>query len=114
MFIYLVYFGISYGAKIRRHIKIEAFLGVFPKKLRPVVEILGDLLFLAFAGFIIYTAWQWVGRQIKLHQRSPALHIPMWVIYAAPFLGFILTAFRQVQTIIYRIKLLLNSEGDSL
>jgi len=104
MFIWLIYFGISYGAKIRKHIKIEAFLDIFPKKVRPCIVILGDVLFLVFALFIIYTSFQWVQRQIMLHQRSPALHVPMWVIYAAPFVGFILTAFRQVQTIAFRVK----------
>ncbi|MDR0539928.1 MAG: TRAP transporter small permease [Spirochaetaceae bacterium] len=104
LFIWLVYFGISYGAKIRKHIKIEAFLGVFPQKIRPFIEILGDILFFAFAVFVIWTAYQWVGRQVKLRQKSPALHIPMWMIYAAPLAGFTLTAFRQIQTIIYRVK----------
>ncbi|MDR3284175.1 MAG: TRAP transporter small permease [Treponema sp.] len=106
MFIWLVYFGISYGAKIRKHIKIEAFLGVFPKKARPYIEVLGDVLFFLFAIFIIYTSFQWVQRQIMLKQRSPALHIPMWIVYAAPFVGFMLCAFRQVQAIIFRVKTL--------
>ena len=104
LFIWLVYLGISYGAKIRKHIKIEAFLGIFPKKSRRYVEILGDILFFVFACFIIYTSFIWVQRQLILHQKSPALHIPSWVIYMAPLVGFILTAFRQIQTIIYRIK----------
>jgi TRAP-type C4-dicarboxylate transport system permease small subunit len=104
LFIWLIYFGISYGAKIRKHIKIEAFLGFFPKKLRPYIEILGDVLFFAFAVFIIYTSFIWVQRQIKLNQASAALHVPMWMIYAAPFVGFTLTAFRQIQTIVFRVK----------
>jgi TRAP-type C4-dicarboxylate transport system permease small subunit len=104
LFIWLIYFGISYGAKIRKHIKIEAFLGIFPKKARPYIEILGDVLFFAFAVFIIYTSFIWVQRQIMLNQASAALHVPMWMIYAAPFVGFTLTAIRQIQTVIFRIK----------
>ena len=112
LFIWLVYFGISYGAKIRKHIKIEAFLGVFPPKVRPYIEILGDILFFAFAVFVVYTSYQWVGRQIKLRQKSPALHIPMWMIYAAPFTGFTLTCIRQVQTVIYRVGRIRNGGGN--
>jgi TRAP-type C4-dicarboxylate transport system permease small subunit len=104
LFIWLIYFGISYGAKIRKHIKIEAFLGFFPKKIRPYIEILGDVLFFVFSLFIIYTSFIWVQRQIKLNQLSVALHVPMWMIYAAPLVGFTLTAFRQIQTIIFRVK----------
>jgi len=52
LFIWLIYIGISYGAKIMKHIKIEAALGLFPKKVRPVIVIIGDILFLGFSLFI--------------------------------------------------------------
>jgi TRAP-type C4-dicarboxylate transport system permease small subunit len=103
LFLWLIYLGISYGAKTMKHIKIEAFLGVFPKKARPFVIILGDILFFVFAIFIIYTSFVWVQRQIMLGQLSPALHVPMWVIYASPFVGYTLTTIRQIQTLVWRI-----------
>ena len=65
-FIWLIYFGISYGAKIRKHLKIEAFLFFFPKKLRVYVEILGDTLFLAFSVFVIIYASELVEIQIAM------------------------------------------------
>jgi TRAP-type C4-dicarboxylate transport system permease small subunit len=104
IFIWLIYFGISYGAKAMKHIKIEAFLAVFPRKIRPFVKILGALLFLVFALFVIFTSFELVQKQIRLKQRSPAIHIPMWVIYSAPLCGFILTSIRQVQVIILDIR----------
>jgi TRAP-type C4-dicarboxylate transport system permease small subunit len=110
IFIWLIYFGISYGAKAMKHIKIEAFLAIFPRKIHPFVRILGALLFLAFALFIIYTSFKLVQKQIKLKQQSPAMHVPMWVIYSAPLCGFVLTAVRQVQVIILHIRSLKREE----
>jgi TRAP-type C4-dicarboxylate transport system permease small subunit len=110
IFIWLIYFGISYGAKAMKHIKIEAFLAVFPRRIRPLVKILGALLFLVFALFIIYTAFELVQKQIKLKQRSPAMHVPMWVVYSAPLCGFILTSIRQIQVIILHIRSLKEEE----
>ncbi|MDR2792136.1 MAG: TRAP transporter small permease [Treponema sp.] len=104
VFIWLIYLGISYGAKIVKHIRIEAFLNVFPRKLRPCIVILGDVLFLGFAFFIIFTSSDLVKKQLLLKQESPAIHMPMAVIYVAPLVGFVLTAVRQIQTIIFRIK----------
>lgn len=104
VFIWLIYIGISYGAKIMKHIKIEAALGLFPKKVRPIVVMIGDLFFLAFSIFIAYTAYTIVLKQIHLGQQSPAMHIPMWIIYGAPMVGFALTAVRQVQTLLFRAK----------
>jgi TRAP-type C4-dicarboxylate transport system permease small subunit len=104
VFIWLIYFGISYGTKIIKHIRIEAFLGIFPQKIRPYIVILGDLLFLVFAVFIIFTSFDLIQKQLMLKQESPAIHMPMAVVYAAPFVGFTLTAIRQIQTILFRIK----------
>ncbi|WP_419821908.1 TRAP transporter small permease [Anoxybacterium hadale] len=111
LFIWLIYMGISYGAKIMKHIKIEAALGMFPKKIRPLVVILGDVLFLGFSIFIAYTAFTVVQKQLVLGQTSPAMQMPMWVIYAAPMVGFSLTAIRQIQTILFRVKEM-NSGGE--
>jgi len=106
LFIWLIYFGISYGAKIRKHIKIEAFLGLWPKSIRKYIPIVGDILFLGFSVFITVTATTLVQKQLALGQTSPALRIPMAIIYAAPLVGFALTAVRQVQTLYYRIQVL--------
>lgn len=112
-FIWLIYFGISYGAKIMKHLKIDAFLSLFPQKARPLVEILGDILFFVFAIFIVYTSFGLVQKQLGLGQRSPAMGIPMAVIYAAPMVGFALTVIRQAQAIVYRIRVLKNGEPAS-
>ena len=104
MFIWLVYFSVSYTARRDKHIKIEAALMIYPKKVRPYIEILSEILVLAFSIFIVFTAWD-VGNKISASgQHSPALGIPMYFVYIAPFIGFILTAFRTLQNLIVRVK----------
>ena len=104
IFVWLVFMGISYGARMMRHIKIDAGLYCFPKALRPYVVILGELLFLAFALTVIYLDWQLVKKQMMIGQLSPAMRIPMWLVYSAPLVGFSLTSIRLVQSITYYIK----------
>ena len=104
LFVWLIYVGISYGAKIMRHIKIDASLYMFPKAYRSYIVIVGDFLFLIFCLIVIYYSALLVNRQLLLNQTSPAIGMPMWILYAAPGVGFSLTAIRQIQTIIYRIK----------
>lgn len=110
LFIWLIYLGVSYGAKIRKHIKIDAALKLFPKKIRPYVVILGDILFFLFAIYIVYTGYKYALMQATLGKLSPALAIPYKYIYAAPFIGFIMVTIRQVQTILYRVKTINNGE----
>ncbi|MBK5261728.1 MAG: TRAP transporter small permease [Peptostreptococcaceae bacterium] len=104
LFIWLVYMGISYSAKQKQHIKVEALMNIFPKKSRPYVVIIGDVLFLAFSILIVFAGSRLVFKEIILKQKSPAMGIPMAIVYAAPVVGFALTAFRQIQVIIFRKK----------
>lgn len=66
--------------------------------------LIGDFLFLIFCFIVIAYSVLLVNRQLMLSQTSPAMGIPMWIVYAAPGVGFFLTAIRQIQTIIYRFK----------
>ncbi|WP_242965247.1 TRAP transporter small permease [Petroclostridium xylanilyticum] len=104
LFVWIVYFAISYAVKERKHIKIEAALYLMPKNVRPYMPIIGDIIVFVFSAFIIVTSWEIVLRQASGGQISPAMRIPMQYIYAAPFVGFTLTAFRTIQVIILRIK----------
>ena len=104
VFIWLIYLMISYSAREMKHIKIDVALSMFPVSWQKWVVILGDLLFLAFALFIVKTTYSLVLKQMMLDQRSTALAIPMWMIYAAPGVGFFLTSIRQIQTIIWRVR----------
>lgn len=104
LFIWLIYIGISYGCKIMKHIKIDAGLKLFPKKIRPFIVVLGDLLVLGFAIYIVITGYELILMQVRLHKVSPALQLPLQYVNAAPVAGFALAAVRQIQTIIYRIK----------
>ena len=86
------------------------------KRLRPYVEILADLLFLSFAVFIVVTSYDLVLKQMVMKQKSPALGIPMAVIYAAPMVGFFLTSIRQIQAVAYRWKVargMITEEGEN-
>ena len=107
IFIWLVYLGISYGCQMRKHIKIDAALGLFPKKVRKYVVIIGDLFFQAFAVYVAYTG---LGYSIKQTRVSSAMSIPFKYVYISTFVGFGLAVIRQIQTILYRIRCIKNGE----
>ncbi len=104
LFIWLIYLGIPYAARKMKHVKIEATLSLFPKSIRHHIVTVGDILFLVFCLVITVTSYSLVMKQMASGQYSPAMHLPMWIVYLAPCVGFALTSFRQVQVIIYRIK----------
>lgn len=113
LFIWLVYFSVSYTAKREKHIRIDAALMIFPTKIRPYVEIFSEILILIFSVFIVVTSVTVVQKIAASGQHSPALGLPMQVVYAAPLVGFILTSFRTVQTIMKKVKALHGNEGGA-
>lgn len=110
MFIWLIYFAVSYTARREKHIRIDAAINLYPKKLRPYIEILSELIVLGFSVFIAVTAVTVFHKITWSGQLSPAMRIPMQYVYAAPLVGFVLTAIRQVQCILRRIKAIKNHE----
>lgn len=110
MFVWLVYFAVSYTARREKHIRIDAAINLYPKKLRPYVEMLSEIIVLAFSVFIAVTAITVYQKITWSGQMSPAMRIPMQFVYAAPLVGFFLTAIRQLQCIGRRIKAIKNPE----
>lgn len=103
LFVWLAYLAIPYSIKLRKHVKIEAALYLFPKKLRPSVVIVGDIVTLCWSIFVICTSWILTQKLFGSGQTSPAIGIPMYVIYFAPCLGYALGAVRCIQTIHLRV-----------
>lgn len=112
-FVWLVYIAISYGSLKMRHIKIDAGLFLFPKFMRPYVVVVSEALFAIFSVIIAVLAFRLVGRQMMIGSASPALGIPMWIVYLAPFVGFSLTAIRQAQAFVYRIRHFKDDQGTA-
>jgi len=99
LFIWLIYIGISYGVKEDKHIAVEAIANMLPEKGQKVFAIISDILFLFFAVLVLFYGTQVVGMIAKSGQLSPASHIPMQLIYAAPVIGFALVVIRLIQNI---------------
>ncbi len=104
MFVWLVYLGVPYGCLLMRHIKIDAGLMLFPKCVRKHVVLIGEISFFVLALVVAYYSALFDYKQFKIGLVSPALKIPMWVIYLAPFVGFSLAAIRQFQVIVKSLK----------
>ncbi|MCM3760315.1 TRAP transporter small permease [Alkalihalobacillus oceani] len=107
-FIWAVYIGISYGVKKQRHIKVDVLLLLFKDKGKIVFNIISNLLFLAFAIFVVIYGYRISEQLLAFGQKSPANQIPMGLVYlAAPF-GMALTSIRIIQNLIAQFKALMG------
>lgn len=110
-FIWLVYIGISYGVKKQRHIKVDVLLLLFKDKGKLIFNIISNILFLGFAIFVVIYGYGMTEKMLQWGQTSPALKVPMGIVYLAAPAGMGLTAIRLIQNLILQIKTLLG-KGD--
>ncbi|MCD8349029.1 MAG: TRAP transporter small permease [Planctomycetaceae bacterium] len=104
LFIFFVYAGISYGVKMKRHVRVEAFTMWLSPRKQAIIKLVSDILFLAFALFIIYYGFVTAGRIFRLNQTSPALEIRMGYVYGTLPFCFILVAIRLLQNLYHSVK----------
>ncbi|WP_070120897.1 TRAP transporter small permease [Bacillus marinisedimentorum] len=109
-FIWLVYIGISYGVKKQRHIKVDVMLVLLKERGRIILTIFANILFLIFAIFVINYGYQIATKLLAFGQQSPALHIPMGLVYMATPIGMGLTVIRLIQNLIILIEGLRNPD----
>ena len=104
MFIWMVFFGISYAIRQRRHIRILGIYSVVPENVKKGLMILADLLFLFFVIMLAYNGGELCSKIFKLGQLTPSLEFSMAYIYASLPIGFSLAALRLVQGLYIRIR----------
>lgn len=109
-FIWLVYIGISYGVKKQRHIKVDVLLIVLKDKMKIFLSILANIIFLGFAIFVIIYGYGIAAKVLAWGQASPALNMPMGLVYMATPVGMGLTAIRLIQQLIKQFKALFGDE----
>lgn len=97
----MIYIGVSYGVKRRKHLNVDSFAMLFQKKGKAVIGIISNSLFLIFALIMTYFSFNIMA---EITRESAALQIPMEWVYAAPAVGMMLTVFRLIQVLLLQIK----------
>lgn len=97
--------SVSYCSKKCLSIKIEQFVAIFPRRGKALFKVVNHTFELIFFIYMIPFAWSYMMSSVHSGQLSPACGIPMYYIQAAPFVSFILVAFRVLQrwTIEFRV-----------
>ena len=96
---------LSLGCTIRKNniLRVDLLLQMLPVKLQAVVNVLLDLLNVVLFAYLCWYAVSTVqGVQVS-GQTSPALEIPMYLIYWVIPIGFALASLRSLQKVYFDI-----------
>ncbi|GBF10656.1 TRAP transporter small permease [Tepidibacillus sp. HK-1] len=104
LFVWLVYISAAMAAKHRRHIRVEIIDQLFPRAVSKWFGLLSDLLWIAFSLLVAYYGYNLVVLISGHGQLSPAVQLPMGLVYIIIPFGFFLIAFRVLQGIVGRFR----------
>jgi TRAP-type C4-dicarboxylate transport system permease small subunit len=107
-FIWLIYIGISYAVKHKRHISVDAALLLFKNKTKIYFSIISNTLFLVFCVYVVIFGYGIASQLLAFGQTTPALQIPTGVVYLAPPVGMALAGIRLIQNILNDFKTIKN------
>ncbi len=97
LMIWLGFAGISYGMKKNAHLGLSFAVDKCPAGLRRVLIAARAGLIILFGLIITWFSFKILRNQFNFHQISPSLHLPMWTMYAAVFMGGVLIVVRAIQ-----------------
>jgi len=89
--------GISLGFRENAHLGLSFVMDKLPKKIKPFFGFIRFIFLFIFTGLMIGLSYKLVLNQSRVSQLSPAMHIPMWIVYIPLLLGFCLMLFRIIQ-----------------
>ena len=104
LFVWIVYISAAMGAKHRRHIRVEIIDTLLPRSISKWFGVLSDILWIAFSLFVAFYGYELVIMISGHGQLSPAVQIPMGLVYMVIPFGFVLIAFRVLQGIVGRFR----------
>jgi TRAP-type C4-dicarboxylate transport system permease small subunit len=103
-YIWTVFLSLGYTIKKGNMLKVGLVMDLLPQKIRRAIEILANLIILAICVVFFRYSITYTGIIHKTGQISPAMHIPMWIMYLSTVLGFGMASIRTAQEVVSNIK----------
>ena len=114
LFIWSAFLSVSLCTRKCISIKIDQFIQLFPKRGKSLWKVLNLTVEFVFFVYLIPYSFIYLKNTIESGQVSPACGLPMYYVQSAPFVCFIITAFRIAQRWVGEWKIVLGKDNKPL
>jgi C4-dicarboxylate transporter DctQ subunit len=97
MFGWLILFGISYCVRVHAHIGIDILVKALPAAAQRLVGLIAIALCALYAGLMLYGAWFYIDRLMRLGITGEDILLPRWLLTIIMPLGFLLLLIRLLE-----------------
>lgn len=111
MFAWLIFIGIVYGVRIGAHIGVDLLVRLFPERLQRLFGVLACVIFMAYAGLLMFASFDWVQSLFVNNigvEDLGVFGIKQWQVALIEPIGFALVIARLVEVLVHIVR------GDQL
>lgn len=101
LFVWSGFLSISFAAEKSIAIRLEQLSEKMSEKAKSILFIIDYMIEFLFFGCLIPEAGRLLAKVYTSGRASTAMGMPMWILQAAPVIGFLLVEFRLIQKIYY-------------
>ena len=99
-----VFISLPFTIRTSTTLSVTALVEAFPWKLTNIMNIIVDIVTAIVLGIMAWTTITVIGQVQAGGSVSPAMQIPMWILYVIIFIGFAGGALRAIQMCVIHIK----------
>lgn len=104
LWIATVFLSLPYTIRTESMLRVTALIDVMPWKVRNIVNIVVDVVTFFVMAVLTNAAYTVFLRIVDSGETSPAMVLPMWIMYLIVLIGFVLGALRSVQMFVIHVK----------
>ena len=99
-----VFISLPFTIRTSTTLRVTALVEAFPWKLTNIMNIIVGIVTAVVLGIMAWTSVTVIGQVQAGGSVSPAMQIPMWILYVIIFIGFAGGALRAIQMCVIHIK----------
>lgn len=99
-----VFISLPYTIRTSSTLRVTALVEAFPWKVYNVINVVVDIITAVALGILAWTSITVIGQVQTGGSVSPAMQIPMWIMYVIIFIGFFLGTLRAIQMCVIHIR----------
>lgn len=104
LWIATVFLSLPYTIRTESMLRVTALIDIMPWKVRNIVNIVVDVVTFFVMAVLTNAAYTVFMRIVDSGETSPAMVLPMWIMYLIVLIGFVLGALRSVQMFVIHVK----------
>lgn len=98
LFVWFSLVGVAYSTKEEAHLRVDIVVNLVPKAVRTVLNFVSELIMTLFFLYMSVEGMNAIVSVMENGTTSPALRMPMWILYLSFWLGCVLSLVRLVQS----------------